>query len=62
MMAAKNFQLSPAGQDLGLGDQLKQQLDAQEIERKKKLLQQAQNVQGLGAATQSLFAPSSYSV
>jgi hypothetical protein len=33
--------LSPAAADLGLGDALKAQLEAQELERKKKLLQQA---------------------
>lgn len=53
--SAKNFMLSPAAMDLGLGDQLKQQLDDQEIERKKKLAQAAQGGAGLGPATMSLF-------
>ena len=35
----KNFALSAAGLDLGLGDAVKQQLQDQEAERKKKLLQ-----------------------
>lgn len=59
MMSAKNFQLSPASADLGLGAQLKSQLDTAEEERKKKLLQQAQALQRsqqtFGPATQQLF-------
>lgn len=47
--SAKNFGLSPAAHDLGLGDQLVQQLQDQEEERKKKLLQlgQVPNANGL---------------
>lgn len=42
-LSSKNLMLSSAVQSLGLGDQLKQQLDDQEIARKKKLLQNATN-------------------
>jgi hypothetical protein len=57
MAGAKNMMLSPAVQDLGLGDALKQQLDDAEMERRKKMLLQAQQMnQGLNPATQSLFA------
>jgi len=45
---AKNISLSPAASDLGLGDQLKTQLDLEEEERKKKLLQAAGKGQALG--------------
>ena len=59
MMSSKNAMLSPAVADLGLGDALKQQLDDAELERKKKLLQQANAVgrglSPLGPATQTLF-------
>lgn len=61
MMSGKNAMLSPASQSLGLGDQLKQQLDDAEEERKKKLLQQAQQMtqaRNLGPATQQLFGQS----
>lgn len=54
-MSAKNSMLSPAAQTLGLGDQLKTQLDDLEEERKKKLLKQA-NQTAMGPATMSLFA------
>ena len=48
MMNPKNMALSPATSDLGLGDQLKTQLDIQEEERKKKLLQASGKGQTLG--------------
>lgn len=38
MMSQKNFGLSPAAIDLGLGDNLKQQLEDEQEERRKKLL------------------------
>lgn len=38
MPAGKNFPLSPAAADLGLGDALTQQLADQEADRKKKVL------------------------
>ncbi len=48
-MNPKNAALGAAGQDLGLGDLLQQQLSDQEEERKKKLLAQAGNqARGLG--------------
>lgn len=37
---------SPASMDLGLGDQLKSQLEAEEEQRKKKLLNQARLLGG----------------
>ena len=54
----KNKALSPAAQDLGLGDMLKQQMDDMNDERKKKLLQGQQGYglgQALSPATLSLF-------
>lgn len=39
MLSTKNAMLSQSAQDLGLGDQLKGQLEADLINRKKKLLQ-----------------------
>ena len=45
--------LSPAAQDLGLGDQLKQQLDDAEAERRKKALL----AQKASMVTQGTFAP-----
>lgn len=55
MISAKNFMLSPAATDLGLGDSLKDQLDAAEIERRKKLAQQANSVNqgGMGQYSQA---------
>jgi hypothetical protein len=47
--SGKNFAMTPAAQDLGLGDQIKQQLDDQEEERKKMLLQQAKQAGSNGA-------------
>lgn len=41
-----------ASADLGLGDQLKNQADDEELQRRKKLVQQQT---ALGPATQSLF-------
>ena len=45
-----------ASADLGLGDQLQSQAEAEINERKKKLLAMSGSTQGLGPATQSLFA------
>lgn len=60
MVSSKNFGLSPAAVDLGLGDALRFQLEDAELERKKKLLaeQRAQKMSGgaYGPATQSLYA------
>ena len=53
--SAKNFSLSPAGQDLGLGDMVKQQLEDQENERKKKLAQMSSARGTSGGASQSLL-------
>lgn len=47
-MNQKNYAMNPAVSDLGLGDQLSQQLDDQEEERKKKLLQASGKGQTLG--------------
>jgi hypothetical protein len=55
-MNQKNFALSPAATDLGLGDLITQQLEDEEAERKKKALQAAQQPQALGPATMSLFS------
>lgn len=57
MVSAKNFAMTAASTDLGLGDNLKNQLDAEEMDRKKKLLAQAQRVNqgGMGQAAQALF-------
>ena len=38
MMARKQLSLAPASADLGLGDQITQQLSDQEEERKKKMM------------------------
>lgn len=54
MALPKNYSLSPAASDLGLGDLVKQQLQDDEEERKKKLLA-SQRGQALGPATQSLM-------
>lgn len=54
----KNFAISAAGTDLGLGDMLTQQLQDQEMERKKKLMTQAPRNYGdsaLGPAAMSLL-------
>lgn len=55
MLSSKNMMLSPAATDLGLGDQLKSQLEAQEEERKKKLMQRQA---GLNPGTMSLYGMS----
>lgn len=55
MLSSKNMMLSPAAADLGLGDQLKMQLDDEDAQRKKKMLQQANALAPLGGAAQSLF-------
>lgn len=49
---AKNFSLTPAAKDLGLGDMVQMQLDDDLEERKKKLLQ-AQQGGGVGASLMS---------
>jgi hypothetical protein len=46
MLSSKNAMLSQSGQDLGLGDQLKAQVESEVQQRKKKLMQTA----GLGMA------------
>lgn len=60
MLSSKNTPLSAAATDLGLGDQLKTQVENELMQRKKKLLQNAGLGGGQGAAggpaTQSLFA------
>lgn len=61
MASMKNFGLSASATDLGLGDQLKSQLEIQDEERKKKLREQQRAQQmgqggaGLGPATMSLY-------
>lgn len=55
---SKNFSMSPAAQDLGLGDMVKQQLEDEDVARKKKLIGGAgsgQFGQNFGPATLSLF-------
>lgn len=47
--SAKNMMISPAVSDLGLGDQLVQSLQDEDEERKKKLLQQANQMSNMGA-------------
>lgn len=42
VMNPKNFALSPAGMDLGLGDQLAEKTDEASIEARRKRLQQQQ--------------------
>lgn len=51
---AKNFALSPAASDLGLGDMIAQQLQDEEDERRKKSIEAAKQSQ-LGPATMALF-------
>ncbi len=61
MQSAKNFMLSPAATDLGLGDALTTQLEDADAERRKKLKAQqmaqkmGQGGAGLGPATMSLY-------
>lgn len=54
-MSRKNLSLSPAVQDIGLGDMVKQQLDDEDEERKKKLLAMNSRNSLFGPATQSLM-------
>ena len=54
MPSGKNFAISSAGVDLGLGDEVQQQLADQENERKKKLLQQSK-LPVYGPATMALM-------
>lgn len=61
MLSSKNTALSASASDLGLGDQLKTQVESELAARKKKLLQnaglgQTGTMAGVGPATQSLFA------
>ncbi len=56
--SAKNLLLTPAFQSLGLGDQLVQQVDDQEEERKKKLLQLNQPGNPFQNASSVLFGRS----
>lgn len=46
MQSAKNFGLSPAATDLGLGDMVRQQVEDAEVERKKKLLRDQNGTAG----------------
>ncbi len=56
---SKNFSMSPAAQDLGLGDMVKQQLEDEDNLRKKKLTQGQSNLgSNFGPATMSLFGGS----
>jgi hypothetical protein len=48
MTSGKNMALSSAATDLGLGDEVKAQLQADDDERKKKLLQASGKGQALG--------------
>lgn len=54
-MQFKPPSISPAAADLGMGDQVKQQLALQEEEKKKKMLMQANNMQSIGPGTMALF-------
>ena len=56
-LGVKNFGLTAAATDLGLGDSLKSQLELQEEERKKKLLARSQANAGgaLGPGTMALY-------
>lgn len=64
-LSAKNLMSSPAVTDLGLGDMLRQQLDATLEERRKKLLQQQQGATsgfgatGVATSMQSALSPAS---
>lgn len=56
MPSAKSQPLSPAAMDLGLGGDLRQQLLDEEMQKKKKLLAQAQALGGSASpATMALF-------
>lgn len=59
-ISAKNYPLSPAGADLGLnpdglGDNLTEQLEEQETERKKKLLGQPRATLNTSTAAMALL-------
>lgn len=54
MLAGKNFSLSPAAQALGLGDQVRQQLEDDLEERKKKAMMA---VKAGGGAANALLGP-----
>ena len=60
-MNQKNYAMNPAVSDLGLGDQLSQQLDDQEEERKKKLLQAVARARPSVASSANLPQPSTHS-
>lgn len=64
MVSAKNLMLSPAAADLGLGDQLQQQVADTIEERRKKLLKKTGiSPMGMSAAGQDLFqGAGSYSI
>ena len=47
--------LTQSAVDLGMGDQVKQQLQLQEEERKKKLMMQSNNMTNIGPGTMALF-------
>ncbi len=47
--------LSPAAMDLGMGDELKQQMAQAEEERKRKLMQQQMGMSGMRPGTLALF-------
>lgn len=48
MASIKNMPLTPGVSDLGLGDQLVQSVQDDDEERKKKLMAQANGMQGIG--------------
>lgn len=59
MISGKNLPLSPAATDLGLGDQLLQQLqDSTDEQRKKRLADAKAAPVGIGMAAQSLLGQS----
>jgi hypothetical protein len=53
----KNFPLSPAATDLGLGDDLVNQVQSEVADRKKKLLNQGSATQSPGAYGASTISP-----
>jgi len=55
--SAKNFGLSPAANDLGLGDQLSQQLQDMNDERKKKALNAGGIVPDLSGGSSTMSSP-----
>lgn len=53
--------MSPAAMDLGMGDQLKAEMDQAEIERKKKLMREANGANiPMGMAASQLFPTGGY--